>query len=205
MSNPRPKVVFETSWDDWGEENLRIAALLRRYSFPGVFFLPVRGYSQKTVKQLTEWGFEIGGHTWNHPSDLKALPMADLFYEINTAKAQLERFVGQSISKFCYPRGRYNDYVVDMVKDAGYLSGRTTEVLQTEVTDLYRKPTTIHWFQRKEYGDTPVHEIAREYFDMVVKQGGYFHLWGHGWEIERDQAWGKLAEFLAYAAYFLKR
>lgn len=54
--------------------------------------------------------FKIGWHTWSHP-DLTTLNREQIMKEI-TPPFQMETFA--------YPYGRYNDLVVECVKEAGY-------------------------------------------------------------------------------------
>ena len=38
-------------------------------------------------------------------------------------------------------------------------------------------------------------------FDVVLERGGFWHLYGHSWEIEELQLWGQLEEMLDYVAH----
>lgn len=38
--------------------------------------------------------------------------------------------------------------------------------------------------------------FARDYFRLVQRKGGVFHLWGHSWEIEKYGLWNELEKFL---------
>ena len=39
---------------------------------------------------------------------------------------------------------------------------------------------------------------AKYLFDLSVKKGGIFHIWGHSWEFEKKGEWGKLERVLDY-------
>ena len=41
---------------------------------------------------------------------------------------------------------------------------------------------------------------ARHTFDIARERDGVWHLWGHSWEIERNQDWARLEEVLDYVA-----
>lgn len=60
----------------------------------------------------TEYDFEIGWHTWSHP-DLTTLTREEILMEITPPPHKLIRY-------FAYPYGRYNDLVIDCVKQVGY-------------------------------------------------------------------------------------
>lgn len=63
------------------------------------------------VKEMSEeTGFEIGWHTWSHP-DLTTLSREEIIKEITPPFP---------MKYFAYPYGRYNDLVVDCVKEVGF-------------------------------------------------------------------------------------
>ena len=65
------------------------------------------------IQQMSdEYGFEIGWHTWSHP-DLTTLTKDEIMKEITPPAIMTMKY-------FAYPYGRYNDLVVECVKEAGY-------------------------------------------------------------------------------------
>lgn len=198
-------MIFETSWDDGCIADMEIARLLKKYKLPGVFFVPIdRELDWSKVKEIAK-DFEIGSHTITHPANIKMLDDEHLEMEVTKSKRMLEAVFNKQIRKFCYPRGRYDDRVIEAVKQAGYESARTTEVLWTDRKfDPFKKPTTIHAFQRKEYQGRSWTVWVYELFDKALQEDGYFHLWGHGWEINKDNDWEALEAFFKYASSKLK-
>ena len=195
---------FETSWDDGTKTDLEIASLLVKYKLPGTFYIIVdrvdtSGYlTWQDIKDLDSHGFEIGSHTMSHPMDLKAIYHEQLEHEIKNSKGMLESVLGHAVNSFCYPRGRYDQGVIDWVSEAGYLEGRTTKVLRDKVDYKFEKHTTIHVFQRKEYNGRLWENLARTYFDQALKKDKYFHIWGHSQEVIKHDQLGKLEEFFKY-------
>ncbi len=192
-----------TSWDDYCEENYRIAELLKKYKLPGIFFIDLRNPKQaeKQIKELATMGFEMGAHTINHPSDLKLLSDDLLMIEIKDCRKRLRKIVNQKVEWFCYPRGRYDFRVIDAVKEAGYKWARTTKVLNTDFPkNPFEVKTTIHLgYDRDEYFGTDWLEMALDSFDIAInKKNGYYHIWGHGWEIEKYNQWEKLEKLFNY-------
>lgn len=201
----KPDVTFTTSFDDGGELDLRIAKLLKKYNLPGVFYIVVdwigtEGYlTWDEVKQLRDDGFIIGSHTMTHPMDLKKLHDDQLHYEIQNSKDMIENVLGENITSFCYPRGRFSERVKDFVAEAGYAQARVTgKPGVTKIEDSLELPGTIHIYQRKEYGDKSILEFAKETIDRVIKEGGYCNVFAHSREIERDGNWDVLEQILEY-------
>lgn len=200
------KMIFETSWDDMTQGDLEIARLLKSYTLPGIFYVPIdRELDWHKVKEIGK-DFEIGSHTITHPADIKLLDDEHLDLEIDKSKKMLEAVFDRPITSFCYPRGRFDDRVIERVKEAGYKEARTTEVLRTDNNwDPFKKPTTIHVFDRKEYVGDSWSLWAYRLFDEVLAEDGYFHLWGHAWEVNKYGEWEALEAFFKYVSKKLKR
>ena len=190
---------FEISIDDGDQLDLRSADLLRDLGFAEytTFFIPLKcGLSNTEIKEIAE-DFEIGGHTISHPQDLKLLKGNALAVEVGAPSGYLRKLIGKPIMKFAYPRGRFNDVVVEAVRKAGYMEARTAHVLKTDYNDPFRKPTTIHIYNgRKEYKGKGWGYWA---YKLLDESPPYFHVWWHSWEVDRDGQWEALEKFLKYA------
>jgi len=187
-----------TSWDDGTAEDVVIQKMLDYYGLKGTFYLPSNCELTKDQIVSLANNHEIGGHTVSHPSDMKLLEYPKLVSEIRDNKEFLEDMIGKPITKFCYPRGRYNDQTIEVVKMVGYQQARTTVVLKTETEDPYRTPTTIHVYPRKEYNGKHWTEVARKMCDQASKNGQVFHLWGHSWEVISLNELDTLNKFFKY-------
>lgn len=207
-NDDKPKYTIDTSWDDGAIQDLRIATLLKKYKLPGTFYVIVDQAGKENyltwdqIKDLDrQEGFTIGSHTVSHPSDLKMLHDDQLKLEVIASKDMIEAVLGHHISRFCYPRGRYDERVLEFVKEAGYVEARGTGKLGvTTYESPYEMPGTIHVFQRSELKGADLLEYAKSVIDKVRKEGGYCNIWGHSWEIERDNLWFVLEEILRYAS-----
>ncbi len=73
------------------------------------------------LRQLLDWGFDVGSHTLTHP-ELRLLPPADAREEIERSRTVLEQRLGRQITTFCYPFGEWNETNYKMVRAAGYLA-----------------------------------------------------------------------------------
>ncbi|MDZ4228343.1 MAG: polysaccharide deacetylase family protein [Candidatus Levybacteria bacterium] len=200
----REKIRFDSSWDDAHPFDEELADLLKKFNLPGTFYLPGNvgpeyPINASLVKKLVDQGFEIGGHTVSHPQDLKQLSVEQILKEISDNKQALETLSGQKVTKFCYPRGRYDDRVIRILKGLGFTYARTTEVLRLTRENAFRTPTSIHVYQRKEYGDHDWVEMANSMVELATRSmGGVFHIWGHSWELTKFNNWEKLESFFAW-------
>ncbi len=79
--------------------------------------------------QIREWlkaGHEIGSHTLTHPN-LKRVSLALAREEIFGSKKKLEDTFGVAVRHFCYPSGKWNEPVRDLVGEAGYETACTVQ------------------------------------------------------------------------------
>lgn len=199
-------MVIEFSIDDGVELDLKSADLLEKYGFRGMFYIPYArcGLSYSQITGLKESGHSIGSHTMTHPQDLKVLGDRSLDHEIADSKQLLEIVVDDSVDSFCYPRGRFDDRVEQAVRSAGYTEARTVQVGRTKLgwANPYQKPTTVHFYQRAEYGDLTPFEYGSMKFEQAKHYGdeGYFHLWWHSDEVQRYGDWENLEKLLKFVS-----
>ena len=182
-------VQLIVSIDDFHESNVELARRMKGIGVVATFFVElITPGARAQVKELHELGMAIGSHTLSHPGDIKSLPAEECRAELEVSKRIIEEITGEPCLALAYPRGRHNEDVVEMVRAAGYEEARTTHVLKTKTEDPYRTPTTIHVYDgRKEYNGRPWMAMADFYLDHVKKTGGFFHIWGHVREMERDR------------------
>lgn len=212
MHRKSSKIRIVFSVDDGSQYDLELADLLLKYNIPAVFYIPQDcELTEGQIQALSGMGtcifckdrkrlFDIGCHTLTHPQDLKKLTDKELWNEIKGAKDWLEKLIERLVTKFAYPRGRFDERVKNMVKKAGFKEARTTKVLSIDFPDdPFETNTTIHIHpDRKEYNEKSWNEIGFELFDKVIENGGRFEIWGHGWEIEKYNMWEFVEDFLAY-------
>jgi peptidoglycan-N-acetylglucosamine deacetylase len=212
-----------TSWDDGHKLDIRLAALLKKYGVRGTFYICPQDrefkhedlLSTQDMLSISE-DFEIGGHTITHPH-LSKVPVSEADREIAQSKSYLEELLQKEVTAFCYPYGDYNDEVKGLVKKHGYKLARTTKRHALGMTqDVFELPTTFHTYAHysdlhkilsfshfslsklKKYWDWE--KLAIALFDRTYRTGGIFHLWGHSWEIEKNNGWQKLENVLSYIA-----
>lgn len=131
---PLPERTVVLTFDD-GFQNFYTSAapLLHRWGLPATVFLPTGYCGRKNgwpgqplwidqeplldwrqVEELARQGFAFGAHSVNHPI-LTRLPIGESQWEITQCKTQLEEHVGQLVEFFCYPYGRWDPAVRNVV------------------------------------------------------------------------------------------
>jgi peptidoglycan/xylan/chitin deacetylase (PgdA/CDA1 family) len=215
-------VIVTTSWDDGHRLDLRVAELLRDYQVPGTFYVSPRDSEFKPDDLLMRCdildlsaGFEIGAHTLTHPR-LTKVSAAAARDEIAGSKSYIEDITGRPVNSFCYPYGMFDAMHVQMVRQAGFSYARTVQRFSRDTgDDPLRAPTTVHAYSHRV--DIPqavalgkrnplsawsmyAHwdQMAERVFDEVLAKGGVFHLWGHSWEVDKNNDWYALRRVLDY-------
>lgn len=220
--------IVTTSWDDGSRDDLATADLLREYGVGGTFYVHSQSLERKdglTRGDLIDLGgsFEIGAHTRSH-RDLTALTDAEVVDETRSNRSLLEEITGNRVEMFCFPGGRYDDRVVRLLKPEGFLGMRTTDAFFTNIRRTAPlMPVTLHAFPHLKkihmkhaikYGNwdgfmrymfrlkcaKDWKELACRLFDIVLKEGGVWHLWGHSWEMEELRLWSDVREVLEYVS-----
>ena len=135
--------VIGITFDDGYQNNLINAApILRKYNFTATCYLVSRRIgsyntwdidkgipkrplmNQLEVKEWINFGLDIGAHSQTHTL-LEDLSEQEFQDEIFNCKVDLEEMFNISITDFCYPFGRFNETLIDMVKEAGYITATT--------------------------------------------------------------------------------
>ncbi len=216
MSKAKFKII--TSWDDGYLLDLKLAKMLAKYNLPAIFFVPKKNPERKTlnsnqIKQLAR-RFEIGAHTLNHV-DLTNISLKEAKEEIEGSKKWLEDLLKKRITKFCYPKGKFNAETKLLVKEAGFTYAKTVRCFEIhpEQFDPFKQPVTVKvgkWrkslikrlWSEKYYLNLNVLaycarrldwlDLAKIYLNLANKSNGVFHIWGHSWEIEKEKNWETL-------------
>lgn len=105
----------------------------------GTFNIPFSFMSDNELNILRDFGHEIGCHTFSH-RNLDQLTEGDLKIEVVDAKKELERLIASPVRLFAYPRGRYNNMVVDTVAEAGFKFSFTTQPQNCTKKDIELRP-----------------------------------------------------------------
>jgi peptidoglycan-N-acetylglucosamine deacetylase len=219
--------IVTTSWDDGDCCDLNVAELLNCRGVRGTFYIPINYRKQNLdhnqLRSLVSGGFEIGAHGFSH-KPLWHLPPNAIAKEVGPCRPILEDIIGREVRMFCYPCGRYDANVVRALRDAGYWGARTVRMLATLPTaNPFEMATTLQMYPHPRF--TYLKNVARAHrleslqmflvqrrrlqnwlslaktlFDLVLENGGIWHLFGHSWEVDELGLWADLGEILDYVS-----
>jgi peptidoglycan/xylan/chitin deacetylase (PgdA/CDA1 family) len=95
------------------------------------------------IRKLHSLGWTIGCHSATHPN-LTGISQNKLIIEIVEAKKALEKRLGFNVDYFAYPKGEFNEMVIDLARKAGYKAAFS--VLPgnlNENSNLFALPRTV--------------------------------------------------------------
>jgi peptidoglycan/xylan/chitin deacetylase (PgdA/CDA1 family) len=198
-------MLVTSSWDDGHKNDIRVAALLRKYGGKGTFFLYPENYVLQTkdpaaalkidpflipMAELvpTYQGMEVGAHGYGHPDMRKLTPEA-LTIQLTESKRVLEGWFQTPIVGMAYPYGAYSPAVQAAVKAAGYTYARTVSNAPAvaPVTDPYALNVSLHAKSPQFWQEC----------ERVQAAGGVFYFWGHSHEFRTEEEWRVFEERLA--------
>lgn len=220
------KVIITTSWDDGDPFDIKLCKILRDKKIASTIYTPLTNHQKivinsDEIKKISE-NFEIGSHTYNH-TVLTRITHELVEKELSDSKNALEKIIQKDVTSFCYPLGKYSADIIKDVKKAGFKCGRTAELFRASFNNPYELHTTVQATDRillskaKQIAMTDNRElavrlllsgnifkkwniIAKETFDYILEMGGIWHLWGHSWEVERNNEWELLRDVLEYVS-----
>ncbi len=131
-------ITFDDGYQDNYDEAFQI---LNKYDFKGVFYIITdkvnfpEYLTWNEILKMKNAGMIFGSHTLSHPP-LDAIAKDKREKEISESKQALEDHLGAAINDFCYPYGRHDQSVVDIVKKYNYKTATTTKSgINNEFTD----------------------------------------------------------------------
>ncbi|OGZ24840.1 MAG: hypothetical protein A2896_01610 [Candidatus Nealsonbacteria bacterium RIFCSPLOWO2_01_FULL_43_32] len=153
---PRKTVVL--TFDDSFEDNYsNVFPVLKKYNFPATFFVATDfiGKDQKNestgiffktlswpqIKEMSESGLiDFEPHTSTH-RELTGISLEEAKKEILDSKRAIEEGLGKKCHFFAYPRGKYDEEIIKILKENGFLAAVTVNPGRVRKTsDLLKLP-----------------------------------------------------------------
>jgi peptidoglycan-N-acetylglucosamine deacetylase len=212
----KKEIIVTTSWDDGHKCDLILKKLLDEYNIKGTFY-PTPNYLIPMTNDellIIDQHHEIGAHTLNHPI-LTEIQKKFAWEEIMGSKKNLEDILGHPINMFCYPFGKYDNEIKDLIKKAGFIAARTCQPGDfSKGKDPFEWHITLHasngsprlTFNLWKKNHLLIQSLfdweirAKMLFDKALQVGGIYHIWGHSWEFEQKNEWDKLERVFKYIA-----
>jgi peptidoglycan/xylan/chitin deacetylase (PgdA/CDA1 family) len=133
LANTAKTKKIAITFDDGFANNYHHAfAILQKYQAKATIYLApdIAEIDKLTPAQITEMQasglIEFGAHSLHHVN-LSQSDAAQAQAEITGSKQRVEQLTGQPCMSFAYPFGRFNQQVVEWVKQAGFSSAVTTQ------------------------------------------------------------------------------
>ena len=208
MFDGRMKAVT-FSYDDGVTQDIRLIEMFDKYGLKGTFNLNSGSFGKidtsgrKDVRNIVKAeevariykNHEVASHTLTHPY-LTTLSDDEILYQITEDQKNLSALCGYDIVGMAYPGGgekNSNEYVGDFIrKNTSIKYARTiTSTYNFELQeDLTRfNPTVFHMETDKMF------ELAHEFIEMKTDTPKIFYIWGHSYEFDGFDLWGKMEGF----------
>lgn len=128
-----PQKLVVITFDDGYENNYSYAfPILKRYQLMATFFVIVDRIDSpdyltwKQIKEMFKAGMDIQSHTFNH-QPLESLSRLSIKHELQASKIILEKKLRKAVNFLSYPHGSYNEDIIEVAKDVGYLACCTSK------------------------------------------------------------------------------
>jgi len=142
--NPQGKKFIITIDDGYKDAIENAYPILKSFNYTATLFIITNdvgkeGYlSWDDIKTLKNEGWVIGSHTLNHPN-LTNIKEDEAKKEITQSKEILESNLKTSIDFFCYPAGKFNQKIINLVQKANYKAAVTTIEGKTNIyQDIFK-------------------------------------------------------------------
>lgn len=205
--------AFTLSFDDGILQDLRLIKLLDKYNVKCTFNINygrLGNVSKKAMKGLKVVDYnivkkedlknvykdhEVGGHSLNH-LHLETLNKQQVIEQITLDKQGLESTINKPLKVYAYPYGEYNDELVNILKDNGYIAARTIEdTYNFEIQkDLLRFKPTCH------YADPRLMQLAEDF--IKKEELSLFYVWGHSYEFDQFDNFEVMENLLKYLSKY---
>ena len=197
------------SFDDGVRQDIRLIEMFDRYGLKSTFNINSaflgnvdtsgRKDSRSKVKaeeiRKVYRNHEVAAHAFTHPY-LTELSDEELLYQVAVDQKILSALCGYDVIGMAYPGGgekNHNQYVAD------FISKNTTIKYARTITsthnfdlqdDLIQFNPTVYIQEADK-----MFELANEFIELKTDTPKIFYVWGHSYEYDLNDTWGKMEEF----------
>ena len=198
MFNGKMKAVT-FSYDDGVKQDKRLIALFNKYNLKCTFNLNSELFGTKRCLPKEEiktvyTGHEIAVHTLTHPT-LTGCDKAEIIRQVTEDQRNLSEIAGYEVVGMAYPGGgvNYNHDVAEIIRHNTTMQYARTTVctgnfdLQDNLLEFL--PTVHH----TDFDD--LFALGEQFLALKPTEPKLFYIWGHSYEFDYDDSWGKFEEF----------
>ena len=200
------------SYDDCTMQDIRLVELFNKYHVKATFNVNSGLLGQKgelirkgvkvghnklqanEIKKVYE-GHEVAVHTLTHPLLQQIEDDNEIIRQIEEDRKNLEKLVGYEICGMAYPMNGDNaDRVAEIIREHTAIKyARTTiPTLNFDLQDnLYMFNPTVH---HEDYDN--LFRLGEEFVKLKTDTPKLFYIWGHSFEFDIFDEWGRFEEFL---------
>lgn len=212
------KKALTFSYDDGVTQDIRLAELFHRYGMKATFNLNAdllgrpgtllrEGQTVMHNKVKPEdvkgvyAGHEVAGHTLTHSNLPQIEDDNEVIRQVEEDRLRLSQLCGYEVLGFAYPGGGVNfDHRVSalLCRNTGVRYCRTTISSHSFApqNDLFEyRPTVYHHGE----WDT-LFSLGEQFLALKTEEPAIFYVWGHAYEFDIHDTWGRFEEFLQMMA-----
>ena len=207
------KKAVTFSYDDGVEQDIRLIELFNKYGLRATFNLNSERFGineqivregcvvnhnkikREDIKHIYD-GHEIAAHTLTHPQLSDITDKAEVIRQVECDRLNLSNLCGYEVLGFAYPGGgkNYNSYISEIIrKNTGVKYCRTTDCtgdFSPRQENLFEyKPTAFHL-------EDDIFSLGEKFLSLPSDTPALFYIWGHSYEFDIDDSWGRFEEFL---------
>lgn len=178
------------SFDDGRPADVPLAQLFQKYGIKGTFHynsenLNTEGYLTSEEVEAIGAYHEISAHGATHPF-LERLPIPMAVQELMDDRRCLEKLAKKPVRGMSYPYGTYSPELIRALRHVGITYSRT--IKNTSEFDL--PEDFMEWHPTCHQS----HDVDGlwERFCNKKKHIRVFYVWGHSYELDRDQSWDRM-------------
>lgn len=196
-------------WDDGSVDDIRVIEILREYGAKASFNLnfglheEARSCSWKYLGEKEVWrlsrselrsvyeGFTVANHGYKHLPPAR-VEWTDACQDIRIGREALEQHFGCEVLGYVYPGGSYNDSVMQAVRDAGHVYGRTIKMSESVLPPA----DSMAFHPSCDFKD----EDFWDKFESAKKRDDLFYFMGHSYQIITENDWSCFRQKVARLA-----
>ena len=215
--NPKIMKAITFSYDDGVTQDQRLVDLFNRYNVKATFNLNSalggtggirfqNGATYTHARFLPEEfprvyrGHEVAAHTLTHPH-LIELSDAEILHEIEDDRRALSKIMGYEVVGMAYPFSvnSWDDRVQRLISahtGVRYARAALSSYSFDLQTDLYAFRPTVHHTEWEK-----LFRLGEQFIRTERETPGLFTVWGHAYELDMDNSWKLMEDFLKLVSH----